>query len=175
VKRRHPGEEVGEKWIDIGERFGTNEGSTSEAQSNFRGELAGLLWDIVNLIFGKPLKSSEERAEQIGPAEGIPIFGLDALSSAAYRAGSGIEPADSAGTAGRAVHRADQRGDYHAAGDCVFFVPADDRGRTRRAAGRTRWRGINLGSFLGITGSGGAAGRLHFDGGGGNFGGSGAR
>src|SRR5258705_7421712 len=40
--------------------------------------------DIVNLIFGKPLKSSEERAEQIGPAEGIPIFGLDALSSAAY-------------------------------------------------------------------------------------------
>lgn len=40
--------------------------------------------DIVNLIFGKALKSSEERAEQIGPAEGIPIFGLDALSSAAY-------------------------------------------------------------------------------------------
>src|SRR5258705_8041083 len=40
--------------------------------------------DIVNLIFGKPLKSSEERAEQIGLAEGIPIFGLDALSSAAY-------------------------------------------------------------------------------------------
>ncbi|HKM67609.1 MAG TPA: APC family permease [Candidatus Acidoferrum sp.] len=40
--------------------------------------------NIVNLIFGKPLKSVEERAEQIGPAEGIPIFGLDALSSAAY-------------------------------------------------------------------------------------------
>ncbi|HXH66811.1 MAG TPA: APC family permease [Candidatus Limnocylindrales bacterium] len=40
--------------------------------------------EIVNLIFGKPLKSSEERAEQIDPAEGIPIFGLDALSSAAY-------------------------------------------------------------------------------------------
>src|SRR6266478_3647356 len=40
--------------------------------------------DIVNLIFGKPLKSSEERAEQIGATEGIPIFGLDALSSAAY-------------------------------------------------------------------------------------------
>jgi len=40
--------------------------------------------NIVNLIFGKPLKTSEERAEQIGPTEGIPIFGLDALSSAAY-------------------------------------------------------------------------------------------
>jgi amino acid transporter len=37
-----------------------------------------------DLVFGKPLKSSEERAEQIGPTEGIPIFGLDALSSAAY-------------------------------------------------------------------------------------------
>jgi amino acid transporter len=39
---------------------------------------------ILDLIFGKPLKTAEERAEQIGPAEGIPIFGLDALSSAAY-------------------------------------------------------------------------------------------
>jgi amino acid transporter len=39
---------------------------------------------ILDLIVGKPLKTSEERAEQIGPAEGIPIFGLDALSSAAY-------------------------------------------------------------------------------------------
>ncbi|HJX84282.1 MAG TPA: APC family permease, partial [Candidatus Angelobacter sp.] len=35
-------------------------------------------------IFGKPLASSQERAEQIGPAAGIPIFGLDALSSAGY-------------------------------------------------------------------------------------------
>jgi amino acid transporter len=40
--------------------------------------------NIVDLIVGKPLKTSEERAEQIGPATGIPIFGLDALSSAAY-------------------------------------------------------------------------------------------
>jgi amino acid transporter len=40
--------------------------------------------NIVDLIVGKPLKTSDERAEQIGPAKGIPIFGLDALSSAAY-------------------------------------------------------------------------------------------
>lgn len=40
--------------------------------------------NIIDLIVGKPLKTSEERAEQIGPASGIPIFGLDALSSAAY-------------------------------------------------------------------------------------------
>ena len=33
---------------------------------------------------GRPLATSEERAEQIGPAKGIPVFGLDALGSAAY-------------------------------------------------------------------------------------------
>src|ERR1700688_253 len=40
--------------------------------------------NIVDVIVGKPLKTSDERAEQIGPAAAIPIFGLDALSSAAY-------------------------------------------------------------------------------------------
>jgi len=40
--------------------------------------------NIIDLIVGKPLKTSDERAEQIGPTAGIPIFGLDALSSAAY-------------------------------------------------------------------------------------------
>ena len=39
---------------------------------------------VIEFLFGKPLASSDERAEQIGPAAGIPIFGLDALSSAAY-------------------------------------------------------------------------------------------
>ena len=38
----------------------------------------------VNLLFGRPLATSEERAEHIGPLAGIPVFGLDALSSAAY-------------------------------------------------------------------------------------------
>jgi amino acid transporter len=40
--------------------------------------------NISDLILGKPLQTSDERGEQIGPAAGIPIFGLDALSSAAY-------------------------------------------------------------------------------------------
>src|SRR3984885_6856754 len=39
---------------------------------------------VADLLFGKPLATSEERGEQIGPIAGIPIFGLDALSSAAY-------------------------------------------------------------------------------------------
>jgi len=40
--------------------------------------------NILDVVVGKPIKSSDERAERIGPAQGIPIFGLDALSSAAY-------------------------------------------------------------------------------------------
>jgi len=39
---------------------------------------------LFNLLAGKPLATSEERAEHIGPIAGIPVFGLDALSSAAY-------------------------------------------------------------------------------------------
>jgi amino acid transporter len=39
---------------------------------------------VVDVVLGKPLATSDERAEQIGVSAGIPIFGLDALSSAAY-------------------------------------------------------------------------------------------
>src|SRR5277367_6741112 len=35
-------------------------------------------------LLGRPLATSEERAEHIGVAAGIPIFGLDGLTSAAY-------------------------------------------------------------------------------------------
>ncbi|MGH9676921.1 MAG: APC family permease, partial [Candidatus Acidiferrum sp.] len=40
--------------------------------------------NILDVLVGKPIKTSDERAEQIGPSRGIPIFGLDGLSSAAY-------------------------------------------------------------------------------------------
>jgi amino acid transporter len=39
---------------------------------------------FTDVLFGRPLATSEERAEHIGIAAGIPIFGLDALTSAAY-------------------------------------------------------------------------------------------
>ena len=39
---------------------------------------------ILDVLMGRPLANWEERGEQIGPSAGIPIFGLDALSSAAY-------------------------------------------------------------------------------------------
>src|SRR6202050_4440364 len=37
-----------------------------------------------NLIFGKPLATTSEQSERLGTGAGIPVFGLDALSSAAY-------------------------------------------------------------------------------------------
>lgn len=39
---------------------------------------------ILTLLFGYPLSSEEDVKERIGPITGIPVFGLDALSSAAY-------------------------------------------------------------------------------------------
>ncbi|MGA7090539.1 MAG: APC family permease [Candidatus Acidiferrales bacterium] len=39
---------------------------------------------LVDIVLGRPLPTWDERAEQVGVSAGIPIFGLDALSSAAY-------------------------------------------------------------------------------------------
>ncbi len=39
---------------------------------------------LVNILFGRPLASWEDAGERITPTQGIPTFGLDALSSAAY-------------------------------------------------------------------------------------------
>src|SRR5487761_1319194 len=41
------------------------------------------MW-LADFIFGRPLRSAEERGEKLDTRAGIPIFGLDALSSAAY-------------------------------------------------------------------------------------------
>jgi amino acid transporter len=39
---------------------------------------------FTDVLFGRPLASSEDEGERITPTQGIPTFGLDALSSAAY-------------------------------------------------------------------------------------------
>src|SRR5580700_11105767 len=39
---------------------------------------------LTDLLFGKPLRSSEEAGEKLGPVAGLSVFGLDGLSSAAY-------------------------------------------------------------------------------------------
>lgn len=39
---------------------------------------------LVDVLFGRPLASEEDQGQRITSAQGIPTFGLDALSSAAY-------------------------------------------------------------------------------------------
>src|SRR5271157_949738 len=39
---------------------------------------------FIDVLFGRPLASSEDAGQRISPNQGIPTFGLDALSSAAY-------------------------------------------------------------------------------------------
>src|SRR5215831_15871916 len=39
---------------------------------------------LMDVVLGRPLATEEEKAERIGSVKGAPIFGLDALSSAAY-------------------------------------------------------------------------------------------
>ena len=39
---------------------------------------------LLDFLFGPPLRSDADREERVGPAAGVAIFGLDALSSAAY-------------------------------------------------------------------------------------------
>jgi amino acid transporter len=39
---------------------------------------------ILDFLFGRPLANYEDKQEKIGPVAGIPVYGLDALSSAAY-------------------------------------------------------------------------------------------
>lgn len=55
---------------------------------------------LSDLLLGKPLKSSDERAECIGPVTGVPIFGLDALSSAGYGPEAALTLLISLGAAG---------------------------------------------------------------------------
>jgi len=55
---------------------------------------------LLDLLLGKPLASDQARAECIGVAAGIPIFGLDALSSAAYGPEAALTLLIPLGTAG---------------------------------------------------------------------------
>ncbi|HEX9199692.1 MAG TPA: hypothetical protein VF865_09045 [Acidobacteriaceae bacterium] len=39
---------------------------------------------LLNFLFGRPLATSVEHEQRVGVAAGIPIFGFDNLTSAAY-------------------------------------------------------------------------------------------
>lgn len=55
---------------------------------------------LVNLFFGRPLASDEQKHQKIGPLAGIPVFGLDALGSAAYGPEAALTVLLSMGAAG---------------------------------------------------------------------------
>jgi len=42
-------------------------------------------------VFGRRLASTEEEDQKIGPLAGVPVLGLDALSSAAYGPSAGVQ------------------------------------------------------------------------------------
>ena len=107
---------------------------------------------IQDKIFGKPLATSEERAEQIGVGAGIPIFGLDALTSAAYGPEAALALLIPLGMHRHAVPSAHHHRHSDPAGDRLFQLSADhcclpqrrrqlyrrhgEPGRESRAAGR---------------------------------------
>jgi amino acid transporter len=57
---------------------------------------------LADLLFGRPLASSEDEQQKIGWAAGVPTFGLDALSSAAYGPEAALTVLLPAGVAGLA-------------------------------------------------------------------------
>lgn len=99
---------------------------------------------LVDFLIGRPIPTSDERAQQIGVAKGIPIFGLDALSLAAYGPEAALTLLIPLGLAGLSYNRPDQLKHYCSASHCLSFLPADDccvSGRRGRE---------NLGTFAGL-------------------------
>jgi hypothetical protein len=81
--------------------------------------------NILDLVVGKPIRTSDERAEQIGPLQGIPVFGLDALSSAAYASEAALSLLIPLGLLGVRYIRTHQRRHYRVVGDCVLLLSPD--------------------------------------------------
>jgi hypothetical protein len=52
----------------------------------------GIYTRFSNLLFGRPQGTTAEHGECIGPLAGIPVFGLDALSLAAYGPEAALTP-----------------------------------------------------------------------------------
>jgi hypothetical protein len=55
---------------------------------------------FLDLVFGHPLSSAEAKDERVGSFAGISVFGLDALSSAAYGPEAALTILMSLGVAG---------------------------------------------------------------------------
>ena len=81
---------------------------------------------LFDLLFGRPLANSEQRAEHIGAAPGVPIFGLDALTSAAYGPEAALALLIPLGIGGVHYIVPVSLGYHYSAGHRLLFLPADD-------------------------------------------------
>ena len=98
------------------------------------------LMNLLDLVVGKPISTSDERAEEIGPAKGIPIFGLDALSSAAYGPEAALSLLIPLGLVGVQYIVPISAAIITLLVIVYFLVSSNHRGVSRTAAARTRWR-----------------------------------
>ena len=128
--------------------------------------------NILDVVVGKPIKTSDERAEQIGAAQGIPIFGLDALSSAAYGPEAALSLLIPLGLLG-VRYIVPISAAIITLLVIVYFSYRQTIAAYPSGGGSYTVARFNLGASGRPAGRGCAAGRLHPDGGGGNFGGSG--
>ena len=87
---------------------------------------------VLDILLGKPLATSDERAEQIGTPSGIPIFGLDALSSAAYGPEAALTLLIPLGRGWNRLYRPGEPEHHRAADDRLFLLSPDDRGLSGR-------------------------------------------
>ena len=92
---------------------------------------------LMDYLFGRRLATDEEGEQRVGVVAGIPMLGLDALGSAAYGPEARLTLLIPLGRPASALHRADQHADHHPPAGRLFLLPPDDRGLSRRAAGRT--------------------------------------
>ena len=82
--------------------------------------------NLADLVLGRPLATEDEKAERIGPTKGIPIFGLDALSSAAYGPEAALTLLIPLGMAGVAYILANQRQHCRSVGNRLPLVSPND-------------------------------------------------
>jgi hypothetical protein len=76
---------------------------------------------LLDTILGRPLASREARAERLTTAQGVPTFGLDALSSAAYGPEAALTVLLALGAAGL-FYISDHLRDSHSASHCICQI-----------------------------------------------------
>lgn len=87
---------------------------------------------VLDLLLGRPLASDEARGEQIGSLVGVPVFGLDALSSAAYGPEAALTLLIPLSVAGIAYIVPISVSIIGSPDDCVFLLSPDDPSLSRR-------------------------------------------